>query len=185
VHSCEHVTGFHWHAFVTMIITSKKHGEGKFLWFENLASKSFCKQFKIPLLCSTKNSWVPHTECLQFNPYFNASLRPLCSLERRELLVPRTRTTMDWPCLDPFPLLALPLGIAFHSCFFFSSNLFMSLTLLKTFFLELIELKALLLANGCWGRYINTRIQYNIMHAFFRNGFRQYYSEPDNSTCTQ
>ena len=40
------------------------------------------------------------------------SLRPLRSMDRRELFVPRTRTTM--PCLDLLPLLPLLFGIAFH-----------------------------------------------------------------------
>src|SRR6218665_3027694 len=46
-------------------------------------------------------------------PTSASSLRPLRSLDSRELFVPRTRTTTAI-YLDPFPLLALLFGIAFH-----------------------------------------------------------------------
>ena len=45
-------------------------------------------------------------------PTSASSLRPLRSLERRELFAPGPG--QPWPCLDLFPLLALLFGIAFH-----------------------------------------------------------------------
>src|SRR6218665_3392767 len=45
-------------------------------------------------------------------PTSASSFRPLRSLDRRELFVPRTRTTMAMS--RSFPLLALLFGIAFH-----------------------------------------------------------------------
>src|SRR6218665_2939209 len=48
-------------------------------------------------------------------PTSATSLRPLRSMDRRDLFVPRTRTTMaNWRCLDLLPLLPLLFGIAVH-----------------------------------------------------------------------
>src|SRR6218665_2201596 len=103
-------------------------------------------------------------------PTSATSLRPLRSMDRRELFVPRTRTTMAlsrsfaviapslWNNLPPTARAAL-----------LSSNVSTSLSLLKTLFLELIEPKAPLFAYGCLMplykyfntiQYLNT-IQYN------------------------
>src|SRR6218665_3692089 len=45
-------------------------------------------------------------------PTSATSLRPLRSMERRELL--SLGLGQPWPCLDPLPLLPLLFGIAFH-----------------------------------------------------------------------
>ena len=100
-------------------------------------------------------------------PTSATSLRPLRSMDRRELYVPRTRTIMAmsrafaviapsfWNRLPPSARASL-----------LSSNLSTSLSLLKTclFSWGLIEPKAPLFACGCWGalyKYLNT-IQYNL-----------------------
>ena len=63
------------------------------------------------------------------------TLRPLGSIDRRELFVPRTRTTVDKS--RSFSVAGLSFGIAFHHqlvlhCYLVSSNLSTSLSLLKT-----------------------------------------------------
>jgi len=69
-----------------------------------------------------------------------STLRFLRCLDRRELFVPRTRTTSLWLNLhvDPFRLLALPYGFwnrlpPSARASFISSNLSTSLSLLKTY----------------------------------------------------
>jgi len=63
-------------------------------------------------------------------PTSASSLRHLRSLDRRELFVPRTRTT--WPCLDRFPLMAFLFGIAFHLQFVLFSYLPIFLVLITS-----------------------------------------------------
>src|SRR6218665_504533 len=63
-------------------------------------------------------------------PTFATSLRPLRSMDRRELL--SLGLGQPWPCLDLLPLLPLLFGIASSArASFLSSNLSTSLSLLK------------------------------------------------------
>ena len=101
-------------------------------------------------------------------PTSASSLHPLCFLDRRELFVPRTRTTMNKS--RSFSLLALPFGISFH----------LQVVLLSyrpTFLCPYHFLKLLFswrISNQkrlCWptaveGRYINTWIQYNTIWVY-------------------
>src|SRR6218665_3516320 len=95
-------------------------------------------------------------------PTSATSLRPLHSMDRRELFVPRARTTMamsrSFAVIAPALWIRLPPSARAS---LLSSTLSTSLSLLKTcpFYLEQIEPKAPLFAFGCVGalyKYLNT-----------------------------
>src|SRR6218665_1791197 len=92
-------------------------------------------------------------------PTSASSLHPLCSLDRRELLVPRTRTTMTMS--RSFSVIGPSLWnrlLPSTRASFLSSNLSMSLSLLKTclFSWSQSNQKRLCLPMAVEGRYINT-----------------------------